>query len=250
MTEQVSSQASTPSTPFELHLHFEGAFIFSVKTESNSSDAGAKITGVDVYAPVCGHTNAATINSGSTYMLESYWHCIDPQYASGYTPAPLTLGDLKTSISANTPWLSANRPIMGGWDIAFTLPAPPEEWVCDQFVANASASFTGQDVGLIPASVALDQVLIYKQVTGAKFHGACFNPAFTPVDGVVSLYLTSEVPYIPTLQHERRAADAMARLVGLDWVLQTPLGAAGSSNGRFQPKTKDGNCLMGVISAP
>ncbi|GGH05488.1 hypothetical protein [Silvibacterium dinghuense] len=248
----MTTQASVPSpvTPFELHLHFEGAFIFSVKTEGNSSDPGAKITGVDIYAPVCGHTNSATINSGSTYMLESYWHCIDPVFAEGYAPSPITLGALKTNIAANTPMVPGNRPIKGGWDIAFTLPVPPEDWACDEFVANAPASFTGQDLGLIPASVALDQVLIYKNVTGANFHGACFPADFAPVNGVASLYLNSEVPYIPTLQHERRATDAIAQLVGLDWVLQTPLGAASASTGRFQPRTKTGYCMMGAVSAP
>lgn len=250
MTEPVSTQASAPVTPFELHLHFEGAFIFSIKTENNSSDPNAKVTAVEVYAPKCGHSNAATINSGSTYMLESYWHCIDPVYPKAYTPTPITLGEVKTNISAHTPMVSANRPIMGGWDIAFTLPVPPEDWACDQLVANAKASFSGQDADTIPDSVALEQVLIYKNVTGANFHGFCFPAAFLPVDGVASLYLTSEVPYIPTLRHERQAADAMASLVGQDWVLQTPLGAATEVSGRFHVRQKTGNCLMGVVATP
>jgi hypothetical protein len=242
--------ASPAATSFDFHVHFQGAFVFSIKTEANSSDPGAKLSGVDAYAPVCGHTNAATINTGSTYMLESYWHCIDPVYDPAYTPSPITLGQLKTNIGVNTPVTPGNRPIGGGWDIAFSLPIPPEDWQCDLLVPGAASCFSGQDAGLVPGLVALEQILIYKQVSSALFHGACFKADFTPVNGVVDLYLSSEVPYIPTTQHERRAVDAMAALVGLDLILQSPLGPANVSSGAFQPRTKTGLCVMSVVSAP
>jgi hypothetical protein len=242
--------ASPAATSFDLHLHFQGPFVFSIKTEANSSDPGAKVSGVDVYGPVCGHSNAATINTGSTYMLESYWHCIHPAYDPAHTPSPITLGQLKANIGANTPWAPASRPIGGGWDVAFSLPVPPEDWQCDLLVPGAASSFSGQDAGLIPNSVALEHVLIYKQVLSSQFHGACFQANFTPVNGVVDLYLTSEVPYIPTKQHEWRATDALARLVGLDLTLESSLGPANASSGAFQPRTKEGYCLMAIVSAP
>lgn len=254
MTEQSTSQSSAPpaatTTPYELHIHFQGAFIFSLKTESSSSDGTAKLSGVEVYAPACGHTNAATINTGSTYMLESYWHCIDPTYDPSYSPTPLTVSQLKQNVGSNTPWTPGKRPVMGGWDVAFLLPTPPEDWQCDLIVPNAQASFSGQDSALIPASVALEQILVYKQVTKLAFDGACFNAEFPPVAGVVDLFLSSEVPFIPTLQHERRATDAMAKLMGLDIVLTTPLGSADATSGKFMARDKTGNCLMGVISGP
>ena len=109
---------------------------------------------------------------------------------------------------------------------------------------------SGQDAGLIPNSVALEHVLIYKQVSSAEFHGACFEPNFTPINGVVDVLLTTEVPYIPTKQHEWRAADALARLVGLDLTLESSLGPANVSSGAFQPRTKEGYCMMGIVSAP
>jgi hypothetical protein len=40
----------------------------------------------------------------------------------------------------------------------------------------------------------------------------------------------------------------MAKLVGLDIVLTTPLGPTGSTSGKFMPRDKTGYCLMGVIS--
>src|ERR1700739_77491 len=221
------SSASPAATPFDLKIHFQGAFIFSVQTERNSSDSGAKITGVQVYTPACEHTNAASINGGSTYMLENYWHCIDPVYGAAHTP--LTLGQLEKNIGANTPWAASNRPMGSGWDIAYNLPIAPDDWQCGMLASASSPttgpSFSGNDAGIIAPVVALEPVLTYKQISSVRFHGACCPADLTPVNGVTDLVLTSEVPFIPTKQHERRAADAMAALLGLDLVLDASIGA-------------------------
>jgi hypothetical protein len=256
MTESTTSQpsASPAATAFELHIHFQGAFIFSVTTEGNSSHPNAKLTGVEVFTPACEHTNAATINTGSTYMLESYWHCIDPVYAASHSPAPLTLSQMQKNIGANTPWAASNRPMGAAWDIAYKLPIAPDDWQCGMLASTVGPStgscFSGNDANIIPEVVALEQTLIYKQVSSVKFHGACFAADFTPVNGVTDLYLTSEVPYIPTRQHERRAADAMAGLLGLDLVLDYSIGSTTQAAGVFQPKLKAGNCLMSIVSGP
>lgn len=249
-----STPSSSASTPFDLKVHFGGAFVFSVKTEGNSADDKANLSSVEVYAPACGHSHAASINQGNAFMLESHWHCLHPAYGSN-TPPPLTLGQLKTNIAANTPWTAANRPIGSGWELAFALPFPPNDWQCDLIVptnpGTPAACFSGNDVGIIPSSVAIDQVLIYKQVLpSTKLHGACF-PITWPTDGsTVDLFITSESPYIPTKRHERRAIDAMATLLGLDLLLENPLGAVASSTGAFHPMKKTGGCSMAIVSGP
>ena len=255
MNETVASQPSVPQpaiTPYTFNVHFDGAFIFALQTENNSSRPDAQIIGVDVYAPVCGHTNSATVNTGTTYMLESYWHCIDPVYDAAYYPVPLTLGQVYKNIGANTPWTVGNRPVAPTWDIAFKLPVPPEKWICDFLVSGAKACFSGRDAKLIPDTVALEHVISYNQVTSVNFHGACFEPGINPVSTGKSadLYLTSEVPYTPTTQHERRAADAMAQLLGLDLLWEHSLGTVSATSGTFQPRTKTGNCMMGIVSGP
>ena len=250
-----STAAPVPPTviPFDLRIHFDGAFIFAVQTEGNSSDPGAKLTGVEVFTPDCEHTNSITINSGSTYMLESYWHCVDPAYGAGHISSPITLGQLQTNVGANTPWAPSNRPMGPSWDIAYKLPVPPDDW---QFGNLASAispdgpCFSGNDARLIPDEVALEHILTWKQVTSVQFHGVCFEADFTPVNGATDIYLTSEVPYIPTKQHERRAADAMAGLLGLDLTWDYSIGAATVAAGKFQPKNHVANCMMSIISAP
>lgn len=253
----MSEVTPTPLTPFDLQVHFEGAFVFSVETESNSSDPDAVLSGVKVYGPTCGHTHAATTyssdvrNSQNAYMLENYWHCIDVQYASGATAPPITLGQLQQNVGANTPWTPNNRPVMGSWSVAVTLPLPPNDWQCDVFVPT-TGSFSGKAAAIIPAEVALTQTLIYKQVQSVQFCGSCFPCDFIPVNGVVDLYILGDPPYVPTKQHERNAIGSMAGLLGLDLLLETSLGPVGSSSPSYSSHVtaKTGNCSMGIISAP
>lgn len=250
-----STSAATTSTaagtPFDLHLHFAGPFVFSLKTDPSSPD---KLTGVEIYGPACGgHTHAATINTGSSYMLESHWHCIHPAFASTTRPAPLTVSQLKTNVGANTPWVAANRPVKGGWEVAFSLPVPPDDWGCDLFVpVSKGTTFSGNDAGVIPTSVAIEHVLVYKQVLSTtQFQGACFPVTLTPVNGIVDIHITAENPdVIPTKQHERRAISAIAALLGLDLVLEVPLGPSSPPAGTFRSRNRSGGCSMGIISGP
>jgi hypothetical protein len=253
-TDTSTAAAASPAvTLFDLRIHFQGAYVFSFQTDNSSSHPGAKLTGVEVFTPACEHTNAATINTGSTYMLESYWHCIDPVYGDPHTANPITLGQLQKNIAANTPWAVNSRPMGAAWDIAYKLPVAPDDWQCATLASAtgpAGSCFSGNDAKLIPAVVALEHILTYKQISSVKFHGACFATDFTPVNGVTNLYLTSEVPYIPTRQHERRAADAIAALLGLDLVLDYSIGAATQAAGIFQPKFHTGNCMMSIVTGP
>jgi hypothetical protein len=264
MTEQLATQPSSPAdattpaaaTPFDLRIHFLGAFVFSIQTSGNSQDPNAVLTAVNVYAPTCDHMHAATFNQGSPYMLENYWHCIEPDYGSAKAAPGITLGQLKANIQGNTPWVPGNRPVGGSWSVAVALPFPPNDWqsvspVSTTDPASSAPCFAGIDAKIVPASVATEQILIYKQVYSAsQFHGVCFQPDFTPVNGVVDLIITSEAPIIPTVQHQVRAASAMAGLLGLDLTLQIPLPGEAPATGALRPMFKSGNCLMGIISGP
>jgi hypothetical protein len=255
-TAAAGSAAAPTATAFDLRVHFAGVFVFSLKTRENSSEPGAKITGVEAYVPVCEHVSAASINGGATYMLENYWHCIDVNHDASHTPAGLSISQLWTNIGSNTPWTPGNRPIGGNWGVAFNLPIPPDDWQCGSLASASSPAtgpcFSGRDAGIVPDVVALEHVLTYKQVSAVNFHGACFTTDFTPPAGATAtdLYIISEVPYIPTPQHERRAADALAGLLGLDLVLNASIGNVTQAVGTFQPKSHVGNCLMSVVSGP
>jgi len=167
----------------------------------------------------------------------------------------MTLGQLKTNIAANTPWTPANRPIHGGWELAFAMPFPPNDWQCDLLVPTnpgaPNACFSGQDANVIPSQVAIQQTLIYKQVLPkTQLHGVSFNISWAPIGNVVDLEITSESPYIPTKRHQRRAVDAIATLLGLDLMLEAPLGPASPPKGAFKAMKKTGGCSMSIVSAP
>jgi hypothetical protein len=184
-------------------------------------------------------------------MLESHWHCIHPKFASGTRPAPLTVSQLKANVGVNTPLVPGTRPVKGGWEVAFALPIPPDDWQCELLVpVTKGTTFSGNDAGVVPAQVAIEQILIYKQVLPTtQFQGACFPVAFTPVGGIVDLHITAENPdVIPTKQHERRAISAIATLLGLDLVLEVPLGPSAAPVGAFRSRTRSGGCSMGIIS--
>lgn len=251
----MSEVTPTPLIPFDLQVHFEGAFVFSVETEPNSSGPDAVLSGVKVYGPACGHTHAATTyssdarNTQNAYMLENYWHCLEVQYASDAPAAPITLGQLQQNVGPNTPWTPNNRPIMGDWSVAVALPLPPNDWQCDIFVPTTGC-FSGKAAAIVPAQVALTQTLIYKQVQSVELHGSCFFCDFVPVDGIVDLYFIGDPPYVPTKQHERNAIGSMASLLGLDLLLETPLGPVAASSRNFHVTSRLGNCSMSIISAP
>jgi hypothetical protein len=251
----MSEQAAV--TPFDLRIHFEGAFVFSLQTANNASSDTTPLTGVQVYAPTCEHLHAATVNKGSMYMLENYWHCIDPVYEAGTTATPITLGDVKKKLSSNTPMVPGNRPVGSGWTLAVNLPIPPNDWESDLEVSTTDPDskqpcFSGMSANIIPASVATEQIVIYKQITSVAFHGACFAPNFTPVNGVVDLVISSEMPdVIPTIPHQSRAISAMASLLGIDLVFQHPLPKGDGTAGTFQPRTvHTGGCSMPILSGP
>jgi hypothetical protein len=188
-------------------------------------------------------------------MLESHWHCLDVDYGNATPAPPITLGQLKTNIADYTPWTPSNRPIGSGWELAFALPFPPNDWTCDIFVPTSngptSPCFSGQDVGIIPSSVAIEQILTYNQVLpSTELHGACFDLQWPSGVSSVDLFITSESPYVPTKQHERRAIESMAGLLGLDLLLEVPLGPATASTGAVHPRRRTGGCSMAIVSGP
>jgi hypothetical protein len=75
----------------------------------------------------------------------------------------------------------------------------------------------------------------------------------SPYQGPGTLIFEGEVPYIPTLQHERSAITAMANLGGLDLLLEHPLPSSGSSapGSILQPRVAGStSCGHGIILSP
>ena len=240
----MSDQKHHKLAPFDLHIHFEGAFAFVVETANSDTSDDAPITGVKVYGSNCDHLHAVTINEihgakteeQATYMLENYWHCIDPKWSTsgqgGDAPSGMQLGDLKAKLKDTSPVLRNTRPVSGGWTIAMNLPVGPQGWNSYGLV-NTENCFGGRDGGMIPASVATIQEIVYFDVLTYEFHGACFEPApktcpaTNQVEGKrhrIDIHITSEMPnVIPTQPHQSRAVASMSSMLGLDLVFQKAL---------------------------
>jgi hypothetical protein len=203
-----------------------------------SVDASGNITGVEVYSPSCGHPHGAIfVNAlnpnpwpapASFYMLDDHSHTLNIQRGSS-GPTAMPVSGIDTTVNH---CLVKARPIGGNWDLMLSITSGPDAWVSSDTVlpqvtdsyGNTVPCFSGKDVPT--AKVSSMQTLSYKGVTGVSLCGApaavqALFPA--PWSGSGSLIIEGEVPYIPTLQHERAAIFAMANLAGLDLSLDHPL---------------------------
>jgi len=151
-----------------------------------------------------------------------------------------------------------------GWDLMISIQAGPDSWASGDTVtpqANNSSGqlvpcFSGKDVPV--GQVSSLQTLSFTGVTGielcgapAKLQATIPNPLKT--DG--ALIFEGEIPYIPTLMHERAAVSALAALAGLDLVLDVPLpsslSARSTPGAGVQPFSHTGGyCGHAVIVLP
>jgi hypothetical protein len=201
-------------------------------------DGNRKIVGVDIYSPDCGHPLGVTFAAGLSpspwpaqsafYQLDSHSHTVSIQRAGGQK-AGMALNGI--DVKANH-CLSRPRPIGGKWDLLVSIPIGPDAWTSGDTVAPETTDSSGKTVPcFIGKDAPTDQVssmqtLTFLGVTSAELLGAPGNVQAllpSPWSGQGTLIFEDEVPYVPTLQHERAAISAMADLAGLDLALNYPL---------------------------
>lgn len=206
-----------------------------------SVNAAGNIVGVEVYSPACGHPHGALFvnqinpnpwpSAQAFYMLDDHSLYLSVHRSSG-SPAGMPVSGIDKSVNQCLP---QKRPLGSGWDLMLAIGAGPDAWssadtVLPQTIDPTSGKtvpcFSGKDAP--PGKVSSLQTLSYKGVTGIDFCGA---PAAlqallpSPWSGSGSIILEGEVPYQPTIQHQRLAFYAMAGLAGLDLALNYPLPA-------------------------
>jgi hypothetical protein len=242
---------SAPAASSQLDVVFDGTWILVP-----AADAAGNLTGVDVYSPSCGHplgvyfTNQLNPNPWPTsplfYMLDPHSYSLNVQ--RGSRPAA-GMGASGIDVSLNH-CVAQARPIASSWDLLVAIAVGPDSWLSSDTIVpqttdahgNTVSCFSGKDA---PAGkVSSMQTLSFTGVTSLTLFGAPANvqglfPA--PWSGSGTLIFEGEVPYIPTLQHERKAIFAMANLVGLDLALDYPLPkkstAAVPATGPVKPMT-------------
>jgi hypothetical protein len=255
---------STPATASQLDVVFEGTWIFLLK-----ADASQNIIGVDIYSPSCGHPHAALYLPqlgpfgpqnfpplSSFYMIDSHGLNLAIDRPTGGMPSSGIDRTVNHSIAKP-------RPLGGNWDVVISINAGPDSWVSsgtqlpvatDPSSGKTIPCFSGVDA---PAGkISTIQTLSFIGVTAVTLCGApsaVQSQIPTPYTGNGSLLFEGEVPYIPSLQHERAAINAMATLGGLDLLLEHPLPSSGSAapNSIMKPHLQGGsNCGHGILIGP
>jgi hypothetical protein len=255
---------SNPATASQLDVVFEGTWIFLLK-----ADASQNIIGVDVYSPSCGHPHAALFLPqlgpftpqtfppfSSFYMIDSHGLTLAIERPAGGMPSSGIDRTINHSIAKP-------RPLGGNWDVVLSINAGPDLWVSsgtqlpvatDPSSGKTVPCFSGADA---PAGkISTIQTLSFKGVTSVNLCGApsaVQSQIPSPYAGNGSLLFEGEVPYIPSLQHERAAINAMAALAGLDLLLEHPLPSSGSAapNPVMRPRVAGSlNCGHSLFVGP
>ena len=254
---------SNPTPASQLNVVFDGTWIFLPQVDTSGT-----IVRVDVYSPACGHPHAALFlnqlgpfgptnwpAANTFFMLDSHGLTLAIQ-SSG--PA-MSAKDIDRSINHSIPKV---RPMGGNWDLKLSIVAGPSAWAStgtqDPVVKDPSGKtvpcFSGKDAPT--GKISTIQTLTFQGVTAVELCGgtdAVQSSIPKPYAGPGTLIFEGEVPYIPSLQHERSAITAMATLAGLDLLLEHPLPSSGSSapNPIMRPRNAGAtSCGHGILVGP
>jgi hypothetical protein len=248
--------------PFQLRVTFEGCFVFALSVAGDDA-----IDGITVYAPDCGHIYSGGIpdqwnnpflkrtsctDSSLLFMLQPRHYCLELTPPSS---GSMSLNALKASIGSQNIWADGHRPIGQGqgWNMQVKLPIPDgvECWTTDSM--SVGDSFSG-DAAQTFTQIGMSQTLIYNNVSDFVLRGSPLplKPyhLVNDHDGsrpYVPLTISTEPPCIPSIEHQRMAVQAMARMVGLDLSLQNPL--VPMTPPEFSPvlNTRTGSCMGGIV---
>lgn len=230
----------------QLDVVFDGTWVIVP-----ALDAARRLIGVKIYSPSCGHPQGVTFVSGlapnpwpnqdAFYQLDNHGYTLRIQ-RSDNKQAGMHVSGIDPVINhiVTTP-----RVIGENWDLQVSIPIGPDAWVSSDTVnpkttdsyGNTVPCFAGDDAPT--GKVSSLQTLSFVGVDAAALFGAPARVQAllpSPWSGKGTLIFEDEIPYIPSLTHERAAIDAMAGLAGLDLVLNYPLPARHiPSKGPLQP---------------
>ncbi|MFZ0743280.1 MAG: hypothetical protein WAM85_02690 [Terracidiphilus sp.] len=257
-----ASSSVAPSS--QLDVVFDGTWVIAP-----SVDATGNIVAVNVYSPACGHPHGATFRNQLNpnpwptppdfYMLDEHGHVLIIQRGSA-PHSGMSITGIQQGINH---CVTSARHMGNNWDLMISIPAGPDAWVSGDTVVPESTDPTGRTVPCFSGKdaplgkVSSLQTLSFKGVTEVELCGA---PArvqglfLSPWSGNGTLIFEGEIPYVPTLQHERSAISAMANLAGLDLALDYPLPSSMSQQPAppvLQPMLRTGGyCGHGLILMP
>jgi hypothetical protein len=260
----MAAATSSRAAASQLDVVFDGTWVIAPSVDQNN-----KIVGVNVYSPACGHPHGAYFTNQLNpnpwpaqnvfYMLDNHSHLLAIHRASG-SQAGMDISGIDQTINL---CVTTGRPIGGNWDLMISITAGPDAWVSADTVVPQSTDSSGNTVQCFSGKdaptgkVSSLQTLSFKNVATVQFCGApsAVQGLFpAPWSGNGTLIFEGEVPYLPTMQHERSAINATANLAGLDLTLNYPLPSslsAQSSPSALRPMNKtSGSCGAALLVMP
>jgi hypothetical protein len=256
--------ASNPAaTSSQLDVILDGTWVILP-----SVDASGNIISIDAYSPSCGHPHGALFVNQidpnpwpgpfSFYLLNDHSHLLNIQ-RGGRAPAGMPVSGIDQTINH---CLAKGRPVAGNWDLMLSIAAGPDAWASSDTILPQTTDSAGSTVNCLSgkdaptASVSGLQTLSYVGVTGVELCGAPITvqaqlPA--PWSGSGSLIFEGDVPYNPTMEHERAAFTAMANMAGMDLRLDfsLPPKTPQTQAGKPMPRIHTGSdCTYSLIILP
>jgi hypothetical protein len=222
-------EAATAGT--RLDVVFAGPLLFVPEV------TGGNIAAVEVFAPCNGHHIGAVFLPG---VIFTDAELDDPKGKRWPEPESFSLLDphsyrIELTQQAETPQrpfpvasipdtnhkIKPGRKLTGDWDIAIAVEGQISNWTTHRLSQVKEGLFHGADAPTGKTTASL-QRLTYAEVTAAEFLGAPSEPRTYLRENAAkggTLIVIGEIPYQPTLLHERRAIDAIAKLAGLEFHL-------------------------------
>jgi hypothetical protein len=259
----MAAQSKPATTSSQLDVILDGVWVILP-----SVDASGDIIGVNAYSPSCGHPHGALFVNQidpdpwpgpfSFYLLNNRSHLLNIQRASGQQ-AGMPIGGIDQTVNH---CLAQSRPMAGSWDLMLSIAAGPDAWASSDTIVPQTTDSAGNTVNCLsgkdtPAGkVSGLQTLSFYGVTGVEFCGApvAVQAQFPdPWSGSGSLIFEGDVPYNPTMEHERASFSAIADLAGMDLRLDfslPPKTPPGQGNSLRPQIHTGGDCGYSLIVLP
>jgi hypothetical protein len=222
------NKPESSSTAGRVDLLFSGPLLFV------PSVSGGNITGVEVFSPCNGHPIGAVFVPEVLYsdaelndpkcdrwpepesfsLLDPHSYSIDLTQKGKKSPRPFPV----TAIPDTNHKVKPGRRLSGDWEVAVSIHGNLSAWSSHRLSKVTGDLYLGGDAPSTETTAAM-QRLTYTDVTGADVCGASKEQREYLKEHAAkggTLILLGEIPYQPTLLHERRAIDALAKLAGLD----------------------------------
>jgi hypothetical protein len=221
-------KSSAKSKGAQLDIIFAGPLLFVPAV------AEGNITGVEVFGPRNGHPIGAVFLPGVLFSDEEL---DDPKGERWPEPSSFSLLDphsysidltqqgkksqrkfAAAAIPDTNHKVKPGRRLSADWDVAIAVKGQLSGWSSHRLAKVDEGLFHGADVPTTDVTAALHR-LTYEGVTGAEFYGISREPREYLRANIAkggTLIVIGEIPYQPSLLHEREAINSIAKLAGLE----------------------------------